>query len=90
MVDERLFVIGGQEGDFMAKPGSPIFKCSRRHEVSWLSIHHFYIHLVSKSIVLSLQHIKLFRNPSTFNYFFLEPSILSCFLDSDFSNRITS
>ncbi|CAJ1784378.1 unnamed protein product [Sphenostylis stenocarpa] len=32
-VDDRLFVIGGQEGDFMAKPGSPIFKCSRRHEV---------------------------------------------------------
>ncbi|KAK2969807.1 hypothetical protein RJ640_028087 [Escallonia rubra] len=32
-VDNRLFVIGGQEGDFMPKPGSPIFKCSRRHEV---------------------------------------------------------
>lgn len=32
-VDDRLFVIGGQEGDFMPKPGSPIFKCSRRHEV---------------------------------------------------------
>ncbi|KAG8384943.1 hypothetical protein BUALT_Bualt04G0170700 [Buddleja alternifolia] len=32
-VDDRLFVIGGQEGDFMAKPGSPIFKCSRRLEV---------------------------------------------------------
>ncbi|CAA0814802.1 Galactose oxidase/kelch repeat superfamily protein [Striga hermonthica] len=32
-VGDRLFVIGGQEGDFMAKPGSPIFKCSRRHEV---------------------------------------------------------
>lgn len=31
--NDRLFVIGGQEGDFMAKPGSPIFKCSRRHEV---------------------------------------------------------
>ncbi|KAI3784650.1 hypothetical protein L1987_43753 [Smallanthus sonchifolius] len=28
-----LYVIGGQEGDFMPKPGSPIFKCSRRHEV---------------------------------------------------------
>ncbi|KAE8699804.1 hypothetical protein F3Y22_tig00110569pilonHSYRG00002 [Hibiscus syriacus] len=27
------YVIGGQEGDFMAKPGSPIFKCSRRMEV---------------------------------------------------------
>ncbi|KAF3444489.1 hypothetical protein FNV43_RR14181 [Rhamnella rubrinervis] len=32
-VNDRLFVIGGQEGDFMAKPGSPIFKCSRRNEV---------------------------------------------------------
>ncbi|QCE10693.1 kelch repeat-containing protein At3g27220-like [Vigna unguiculata] len=32
-VGDRLFVIGGQEGDFMAKPGSPIFKCSRRVEV---------------------------------------------------------
>ncbi|PIM99686.1 hypothetical protein CDL12_27813 [Handroanthus impetiginosus] len=32
-VDDRLFVIGGQEGDFQPKPGSPIFKCSRRHEV---------------------------------------------------------
>ncbi|GLT61769.1 hypothetical protein SLA2020_344510 [Shorea laevis] len=33
IVDDRLYVIGGQEGDFMAKPGSPIFKCSRREEV---------------------------------------------------------
>uniref|UniRef100_A0A2P2K353 Kelch repeat-containing protein n=1 Tax=Rhizophora mucronata TaxID=61149 RepID=A0A2P2K353_RHIMU len=33
VVNDRLFVIGGQEGDFMAKPGSPIFKCSRRNEV---------------------------------------------------------
>ncbi|XP_057766937.1 kelch repeat-containing protein At3g27220-like isoform X2 [Salvia miltiorrhiza] len=32
-VGDNLFVIGGQEGDFMPKPGSPIFKCSRRHEV---------------------------------------------------------
>ncbi|XP_019242394.1 PREDICTED: kelch repeat-containing protein At3g27220-like, partial [Nicotiana attenuata] len=32
-VDDHLYVIGGQEGDFMAKPGSPIFKCSRRFEV---------------------------------------------------------
>lgn len=32
-VDDRLYVIGGQEGDFMPKPGSPIFKCSRRNEV---------------------------------------------------------
>lgn len=30
---DRLMLIGGQEGDFMAKPGSPIFKCSRRNEV---------------------------------------------------------
>lgn len=34
MANDRLYVIGGQEGDFMAKPGSPIFKCSRRMEVS--------------------------------------------------------
>nr|XP_043617748.1 kelch repeat-containing protein At3g27220-like [Erigeron canadensis] len=32
-VGDQLYVIGGQEGDFMPKPGSPIFKCSRRHEV---------------------------------------------------------
>ncbi|TMX05933.1 hypothetical protein EJD97_000067 [Solanum chilense] len=32
-VGDRIYVIGGQEGDFMAKPGSPIFKCSRRFEV---------------------------------------------------------
>ncbi|KAF5961680.1 hypothetical protein HYC85_002889 [Camellia sinensis] len=32
-VENQLYVIGGQEGDFMPKPGSPIFKCSRRHEV---------------------------------------------------------
>ncbi|KAK9108423.1 hypothetical protein Syun_024434 [Stephania yunnanensis] len=31
--NDRLYAIGGQEGDFMAKPGSPIFKCSRRNEV---------------------------------------------------------
>ncbi|TXG54811.1 hypothetical protein EZV62_020067 [Acer yangbiense] len=36
VINDRLFVIGGQEGDFMAKPGSPIFKCSRRHEY-WLT-----------------------------------------------------
>lgn len=34
MVNDKLYAIGGQEGDFMAKPNSPIFKCSRRHEVS--------------------------------------------------------
>lgn len=33
VANDKLYVIGGQEGDFMAKPGSPIFKCSRRHEV---------------------------------------------------------
>ncbi|KAK6928485.1 hypothetical protein RJ641_007076, partial [Dillenia turbinata] len=32
VVNDWLFVIGGLEGDFMAKPGSAIFKCSRRHE----------------------------------------------------------
>ncbi|KAG6428764.1 hypothetical protein SASPL_106801 [Salvia splendens] len=31
--NDRLYTFGGQEGDFMAKPGSPIFKCSRRNEV---------------------------------------------------------
>lgn len=30
---DRLYVIGGQEGDFKAKPGSPSFKCSRQKEV---------------------------------------------------------
>lgn len=33
MVDDKLLILGGQEGDFMAKPGSPIFKCARRNEV---------------------------------------------------------
>ncbi|KAL5717716.1 hypothetical protein ACHQM5_010688 [Ranunculus cassubicifolius] len=33
VVNDQLLIIGGQEGDFMAKPGSPIFKCSRRNEV---------------------------------------------------------
>ncbi|KMZ60274.1 Kelch-like protein 20 [Zostera marina] len=33
VANDKLFVIGGQEGDFMAKPGSPIFKCSRKEEV---------------------------------------------------------
>ena len=31
--DDRLYVLGGQEGDFKAKVGSPIFKCSRQKEV---------------------------------------------------------
>ncbi|RID45070.1 hypothetical protein BRARA_I01824 [Brassica rapa] len=38
VVDDRIFVIGGQEGDFMAKPGSPIFKCSCRLEVVFSDI----------------------------------------------------
>lgn len=33
VVEDRLYVLGGQEGDFIAKPGSPIFKCSRQREV---------------------------------------------------------
>lgn len=37
--DDRLYVIGGQEGDFMAKPGSPIFKCSRRSEVVYSDVY---------------------------------------------------
>ncbi|GLT96922.1 hypothetical protein SLE2022_145130 [Rubroshorea leprosula] len=32
VVNDHLYVIGGQEGAFMAKPGSPIFKCSRREK----------------------------------------------------------
>lgn len=39
VVDDRLYVIGGQEGDFMAKPGSPIFKCSRRNEVVYNDVY---------------------------------------------------
>lgn len=38
VVNDRLFVIGGQEGDFMPKPGSPSFKCSRRNEVYQLIV----------------------------------------------------
>ncbi|KAK4392896.1 Kelch repeat-containing protein [Sesamum angolense] len=33
VVGDELYVIGGQEGDFMPKPGSPNYKCSRRNEV---------------------------------------------------------
>ncbi|PON83626.1 BTB-kelch protein [Trema orientale] len=39
VVDDRLYAIGGQEGDFMAKPGSPIFKCSRRHEIVYSDVY---------------------------------------------------
>ncbi|KAL9247221.1 hypothetical protein vseg_020674 [Gypsophila vaccaria] len=39
VADDRIMVIGGQEGDFMAKPGSPIFKCSRRHEVVYPDVY---------------------------------------------------
>ncbi|XP_059458961.1 kelch repeat-containing protein At3g27220 [Corylus avellana] len=39
VVEDRLYVIGGQEGDFMAKPGSPIFKCSRRNEVVYGNVY---------------------------------------------------
>ncbi|GMN67309.1 hypothetical protein TIFTF001_036369 [Ficus carica] len=39
VVDDRLYAIGGQEGDFMAKPGSPIFKCSRRNEVVYSDVY---------------------------------------------------
>ncbi|KAF3530254.1 hypothetical protein DY000_02042132 [Brassica cretica] len=35
VVDDWLFVIGGQEGDFMAKPG----KCSRRLEVVFSDVY---------------------------------------------------
>ncbi|KAF8108180.1 hypothetical protein N665_0114s0069 [Sinapis alba] len=33
VANDKLLVIGGQEGDFMAKRNSPIFKCSRRREI---------------------------------------------------------
>ncbi|XVE91091.1 hypothetical protein DITRI_Ditri20bG0127700 [Diplodiscus trichospermus] len=36
---DQLYIIGGQEGDFMAKPGSPIFKCSRRNEVVYSDVY---------------------------------------------------
>ncbi|KAL0377323.1 UNVERIFIED_CONTAM: Kelch repeat-containing protein [Sesamum radiatum] len=39
-VGDELYVIGGQEGDFMPKPGSPNYKCSRRNEVHALIISH--------------------------------------------------
>ncbi|XP_054802956.1 kelch repeat-containing protein At3g27220-like [Prosopis cineraria] len=39
VVNDRLFAIGGQEGDFMPKPNSPIFKCSRRHEVVYADVY---------------------------------------------------
>ncbi|XP_058728796.1 kelch repeat-containing protein At3g27220 [Vicia villosa] len=39
VANDRLYVIGGQEGDFMAKPGSPIFKCSRRMEVVFSDVY---------------------------------------------------
>ncbi|KAG6758727.1 hypothetical protein POTOM_039087 [Populus tomentosa] len=39
VVSDKLLIIGGQEGDFMAKPGSPIFKCSRRNEIVYDEVH---------------------------------------------------
>ncbi|KAJ6717355.1 hypothetical protein OIU79_005529 [Salix purpurea] len=39
VVNDQLLIIGGQEGDFMAKPGSPIFKCSRRNEIVYDAVH---------------------------------------------------
>ncbi|CAA6675513.1 unnamed protein product [Spirodela intermedia] len=39
VANDKLLVIGGQEGDFMAKPGSPIFKCSRRNEVVYDNVY---------------------------------------------------
>ncbi|XP_020253400.1 LOW QUALITY PROTEIN: kelch repeat-containing protein At3g27220-like [Asparagus officinalis] len=39
VANDRLLVIGGQEGDFMAKPGSPIFKCARRSEVVYGNVY---------------------------------------------------
>uniref|UniRef100_A0A0D9ZME2 Kelch repeat-containing protein n=1 Tax=Oryza glumipatula TaxID=40148 RepID=A0A0D9ZME2_9ORYZ len=39
VANDKLLVIGGQEGDFMAKPGSPIFKCVRRSEVVYSNVY---------------------------------------------------
>ncbi|XP_020578062.1 kelch repeat-containing protein At3g27220-like isoform X1 [Phalaenopsis equestris] len=39
IANDKLIVIGGQEGDFMAKPGSPIFKCVRRSEVVYNNVY---------------------------------------------------
>ncbi|XP_042423850.1 kelch repeat-containing protein At3g27220-like [Zingiber officinale] len=39
VANDKLIAIGGQEGDFQAKPGSPIFKCSRRHEVQYADVY---------------------------------------------------
>ncbi|PKA57798.1 Kelch repeat-containing protein [Apostasia shenzhenica] len=39
VANDKLLVIGGQEGDFMAKPGSPIFKCARRNEVVYSDVY---------------------------------------------------
>lgn len=39
VVNDQLLAIGGQEGDFMAKPGSPIFKCARRNEVVYSNVY---------------------------------------------------
>uniref|UniRef100_A0A6N2LEM7 Kelch repeat-containing protein n=1 Tax=Salix viminalis TaxID=40686 RepID=A0A6N2LEM7_SALVM len=39
VVNDQLLIIGGQEGDFMAKPGSPIFKCSRRNEIVYDAVY---------------------------------------------------
>uniref|UniRef100_A0A0E0J316 Uncharacterized protein n=1 Tax=Oryza nivara TaxID=4536 RepID=A0A0E0J316_ORYNI len=33
VANDKLLVIGGQQGDFMAIPGSPIFKCVRSEVV---------------------------------------------------------
>ncbi|KAL5991133.1 hypothetical protein ACLOJK_012039 [Asimina triloba] len=39
VVDDCLYIIGGQEGDFMAKPGSANFKCSRRKETQYADVY---------------------------------------------------
>ncbi|XP_078172386.1 kelch repeat-containing protein At3g27220-like [Carex rostrata] len=39
VANDKLLAIGGQEGDFMAKPGSPIFKCVRRPEVVYSNVY---------------------------------------------------
>ncbi|XXG45068.1 hypothetical protein AAC387_Pa02g0248 [Persea americana] len=45
VVNDCLLAIGGQEGDFMAKPGSPIFKCARRSEFNASVLQFAFEHL---------------------------------------------
>lgn len=62
---DRLYVIGGQEGDFKAKLGSPIFKCSRQKEVLLLLPNELHIqgnyNCITKSDKLHLEPLMLMK-----------------------------